>query len=123
MQGNTITANTDGLKQPQSGVGVYIEQAQNNYVLGNNTISNNGLVGVYLFDHATGNVVQSNKIAKNHQYGVFLYNSGGNVGLIVRSGKNANVLRGNTIADFREFTGPVKGRLGDIESEAAQSVA
>jgi parallel beta-helix repeat protein len=112
VQGNRIIANTDGQKHPRSGVGVYIESGQNNLILGGNTISKNALVGVYLFDRAAGNQVQSNTITGNHQYGVFLYNSGGNVSGISRTGKTANKLRGNTIADFREFTGPVLPRQG-----------
>jgi titin len=111
IQGNTITGNTDGTSNPQSGTGIYIESAQNNLVQGN-VISNNGVAGVYLFNKASGNIVQLNTIKKNHQYGVFLYNSAGNVNQIIRTGKNANKVSGNRIADFREFTGPVLPRMG-----------
>ena len=117
VQGNTIVANIQGtLRKATNGTGVYIEAARNNSI-DDNMISNNGLAGVYLFDGATNNVVERNKIVKNGSYGVFLYNSGGNLGQIVRQGKNSNHLAGNIIADFREFTGPVRPRIGQPTSK------
>jgi parallel beta-helix repeat protein len=108
-QQNVIQNNTIGSPDSPNGTGIYIERAQNNSVQSNN-VSNNSLVGVYLFDHALGNVVQSNTIKKNHKYGIFLFNSAGNAESIRRA---KNKLGGNTIADFREFTGKVTGRMGN----------
>jgi parallel beta-helix repeat protein len=86
---------------------VYIEQAQNNTIVGN-SIQNNAAVGVYLFDGALGNVVQGNTIHRN-TYGIFLFNSAGNADSIRRA-RNKN--SGNRTANFREFTGRVTPRVG-----------
>src|SRR5262249_33769860 len=99
VQGNTISSN---------GTGVYLERAQNNSITGNNQILNNISAGVYLFDQALGNVVQGNTIKGNRNYGIFVYNSAGNAESI-RTAKNK--FGRNRIANFREFTGPVRPRM------------
>ena len=120
VQGNTIVANIQGsLRKATNGTGVYIESARNNQIR-DNQIARNGLAGVYLFNRASGNVVAGNTIVTNGSYGVFLYNSGGNVDQVSRKGKNANHFSGNFIADFREFTGAVRPRLGQSTHQAAK---
>ena len=59
-------------------------------------------------------MVAGNTIVQNQRYGVLLDNSAGNVG-VIRTGKNANKLTGNTIADFRavfDKWGAVLRRVG-----------
>ena len=116
VEGNTI--NFDG--SPASGApagstigdGVYIDGARGNTFV-RNQIRRNGVggpkpsgVGVYLFDGASGNIVANNVIQANTAYGILVFNSASNLGTIPRNGPTANMLGGDGIADFREFTGP-----------------
>jgi parallel beta-helix repeat protein len=127
--GVQVTTAVPGISQI-FGTGVYIESAQNN-IIGSqsrsgkkgpreipgdmNFINDNRLVGVYLFSGALGNQVRSNEINGAFQtggiapgdYGILLYNSAGNVVAVDRAGPFMNKVRNNSIAQFREYTGPL----------------
>ncbi len=100
------------------GSGVYIEAGQGNLV-SKNTIRDNTQVGVYLFNFGTlastlnnavtGNVIVGVNHPKgpwNGDYGVLLFNSSGNIPGVPQSGRSANRISGNRIANYREYTGP-----------------
>ena len=121
IQNNEIARNRGTTRlspssNPQDiGTGVYIERSQGNTVRLNDILGN-ALVGVYLFDNAVRNPIEKNTINARGgpgpgQYGVFLFNSAGNVFQVSRKGKTTNKLVGASVANFREFTGPVKKTL------------
>jgi parallel beta-helix repeat protein len=116
VQGNTIgtigpgpSGQTVHEKDPtyQFPIGVYIESSSSNTIGGagsgaGNTISGNS-VGVYIYAGAgssQGNIISGNVINSNERYGILLYNAPSN-------SPTDNMMNGNKIAKFREFSGPV----------------
>lgn len=126
---NTIVQLTTPVTSSQVfGVGVYLEGAKGNVVgsipksngkkkvenpADGNAIRDNILVDIYLFQGASGNIIRGNTVKGTPgvgAYGIFLFNSAGNLNTVARQGKHANKIAGHTIANFREFTGPVPGK-------------
>lgn len=109
------------------GVGIYIDAGSSNTIGGpsvpptspltlfgsslfGNIVDNNVLVGIYLVDGARNNPIMGNRVhgggAGHGEYGVFLFDSAANLTAVQQNGKFQNDIRGNYVADFREYTGP-----------------
>ncbi len=140
VEGNSIGTDAAGSGSLPNGSGVYIEGARpfgfvdptnpqaRPTVLGNtiggkaagagNLIAHNA-AGVYLFGGAAGNSVVGNRILDNTSYGILLFNSAGNSDDASAKG---NTVRGNTLADFREYTGPTTPRTDPSAAPPSQPI-
>jgi len=123
IQGQPSNAGKETDPTYQFPIGVYIQDSSLNTIGGSvsgegNAISGNS-VGVYIFGSAgssSGNTISNNHIVNNQRYGILLYNAPSN-------SQTANVMNGNEIANFREFSGPVPSTTQSSSSKGSGSKA